>query len=357
MKKYNFNAGPSVLPESVLAEAADAVKELSSEGLSILELGHRTAKFEAVINEASEIVKRLMGLDDSYSVLFLQGGGTTQFMQIPMNFLSKGKVGAYINNGIWGKKAIESAQYFGAVDVVSNTESQKHACIEKQFSVPENAAYLYATINNTVEGTEWFSVPNSQGKPLIADMSSDIFSRPFAYDQFDLIFAGAQKNMGCAGVTMVVVKKQFADSIQNELPPIMDYRKLIDSNSLLNTPPVISIYVALLVLRWIENEGGLKEMEHRAILRSSMLYNVLDSIPLYIPKVAISDRSRMNATFDIADESLKSEFLQKCDSNGFIGVKGHRSVGGLRVSMYNALPIEDLEVLVDFMKDFAEKKG
>lgn len=357
MKRYNFNSGPSILPQEVLAQAAEAVRDFNGIGLSILEIGHRTSWFVDVLEEARARVKKLMGLGDDYEVLYLQGGATTEFMQIPMNLLDNGKTAAYINNGIWGKKGIQEAKYFGNVDVVSDTSDKKHSYISKEFAVPSDASYLHVTINNTVEGTEWFSVPNSNDVPLVADMSSDIFSRDFHFDQFDLIYAGAQKNIGCAGTTIVVVKKDILGKVTRPIPPIMDYREHIKANSLLNTAPVFAIYVSLLTLRWIDQQGGLGEMENRAIERSELFYNTLDTLPIFHPLVVKEDRSRMNATFDIQDEALQNEFLRVCDENGMVGIKGHRSVGGLRVSMYNALPVEDLQVLIDLMKDFAQRKG
>lgn len=357
MKRYNFNSGPSILPQQVLEESAKAIFDFNNTGLSILEIGHRTSWFIDALDEARSRVKKLMGLGDEYDVLYLQGGATTQFMQIPMNLLDTGATAAYVNNGIWGKKGIQEAQYFGNVDVVSTTADKKHSYIAKDFEVPADAAYLHVTINNTVEGTEWFSVPDSNGVPIVADMSSDIFSRQFPFEKFDLIYAGAQKNIGCAGTTIVVVKKDLLGKISRPIPPIMDYREHIKADSLLNTAPVFAVYVSLLTLRWIEEEGGLAEMEKRAVERSSLFYETLDSLPVFHPLVVPEDRSRMNATFDIQNEALQKEFLQECEASGMVGIKGHRSVGGLRVSMYNALPVEDLLVLIDLMRDFAQRKG
>lgn len=357
MKKYNFNSGPSILPQEVLDQAAAAVLDFNGIGLSILEIGHRTNWFVDTINEARSMVKELMGLGDDYDVIYLQGGGTTQFMQVPMNLLDNDATAAYINNGIWGRKAIQEAKYFGNVNVVSNTEDKNNSYIQKDFSVPADASYLHFTGNNTVEGTEWFTEPNSNGAPLIADMSSNIFSRPMNFDKYDMIYAGAQKNIGSAGVTIVVVKKDLLGKIKRPIPPIMDYREHIKAESLLNTPPVFSILVSLLTLKWIKKEGGLEEMEKRAIARSTKFYNYLDESNIFRPLVVKEDRSRMNATFTIDDKTLEDAFLGECKTNGMVGVKGHRSVGGLRVSMYNALPMEDLDALISLMKNFEARKG
>jgi len=357
MKRYNFNSGPSILPQEVLEQAANAVLDFNGLGLSILEIGHRTQWFIDVIEEARGLIKELMGVGDDYEVLYVQGGATTSFMQVPMNLLDTDATAAYINNGIWGKKAIQEAKYFGNVEVVSSTADRNHAYIGKNFSVPEGMSYLHFTSNNTVEGTEWFTVPDSNGAPLIADMSSNIFSRPLDFSKYDMIYAGVQKNIGAAGAVMVVVKKDILGKINRPIPPIMDYREHIKADSLLNTPPVFAIYVSLLTLRWIKKEGGLVEMENRAIARANRFYDFIDNTPLFRPLVDKEDRSRMNATFTIDDKATEDEFLQVCKETGMVGVKGHRSVGGLRVSMYNALPMEDLEALIAVMADFANKKG
>lgn len=354
MKMHNFNSGPSILPQEVLNEAAYAIHDFNSTGLSILEIGHRTSWFGDVITEARQLVKELMQIDDEYAVLFLHGGATTQFMQVPMNLLDETKTAAYCDNGIWGNKAIKEAKLFGNVNVVSSSKDKNHSYIPKKFSIPDDAAYLHYTTNNTVEGTEWHSIPETN-VPLVADMSSDIFCRPLNFKKFSLIYAGAQKNMGAAGVNLVVIKKNILGKINRAIPGIMDYRNHIEANSLLNTPPVFAVYVAMLTLRWIKKEGGLAEMEKRAKQRADLFYNTLDSLPLFSPMVAKEDRSLMNATFTIKDENIEKDFLQQCKENGMVGIKGHRSVGGLRVSMYNALPLSSVEALCSLMKTFAQK--
>lgn len=351
MKKYNFNSGPSILPQEVLQQASEAVINFNGIDLSILEIGHRTSWFVDVINEARSLVKELMNLKDDYDVLFLQGGATMQFMQIPMNLLETNNTAAYSDNGIWGKKAIEEAKYFGNVDVVASTKDKNHSYIQKDFIVNENAVYFHYTTNNTVEGTQWHSVPNV-AVPLIADMSSDIFSRPWDFAKHSLIYAGAQKNAGAAGVTIVVVKKDILGKTNRKIPPILDYQKHIEADALLNTPPVFAVYVSLLTLRWIKKEGGLAEMEKRAKTRADLFYSALDSLKIFHPLVEKEDRSLMNATFTIEDKHMENKFLEECKQHGMIGVKGHRSVGGLRVSMYNAMPLSSVQTLVDLMEDF-----
>ncbi len=356
MQKHNFNSGPSVLPQEVLNQAAEGILNFNNLGLSILEIGHRTSWFVEVLEEAKLLVKEFMQLGDTHEVLFLHGGATTQFMQVPMNLLGDGETAAYCNNGIWGTKAIKEAQLFGNVNVVASSKDKNHSYIPKNFTVPEDAKYLHYTTNNTVEGTEWHHIPET-AVPLVADMSSDIFYRPLAFNKFGLIYAGAQKNMGAAGVTLVVIEKDLLGKVNRKIPSILDYRTHIEANSLLNTPPVFAIYVAMLTLRWIKKEGGLPEMENRAKERAGLFYQTLDSLPIFTPIVAKEDRSLMNATFTIKDEALETAFLDECKQNGMVGIKGHRSVGGLRVSMYNAMPLSSVEALCSLMKHFAEKNG
>ncbi len=351
---HNFNSGPSILPPSVLQQAAAAVLNFNQTNLSILEIGHRTSWFVDVINEARTLVKELMQLNDDYEVLFLHGGATTQFMQIPMNLLDENETAAYCDNGIWGSKAIKEASLFGNALIVSSSKDQQHTSIPKNFEVPDNAKYLHITSNNTVEGTQWHNFPLVQ-VPLIADMSSDIFSRQINFSQFDLIYAGAQKNMGAAGVNLVVIKKSILGSIKRPIPAIMNYQKHIEANSLLNTPPVFAIYVAMLTLRWIKTEGGLKEMERRSIEKSNLLYSTIDHLYLFKSYIAKEDRSHMNAVFFIEDENLQNKFLETCKEANMVGVKGYRTVGGIRVSMYNALPLKSVEAFCDLAINFNKK--
>lgn len=356
MKMHNFNSGPSILPQQVLQQAAAAIHDFNGIGLSILEIGHRTSWFGEVMTEARNLVKELMQLGDAYEVLFLHGGASTQFMQVPMNLLDENHTAAYIDNGIWGTKAIKEAKLFGNVQVVSSTKDKNHSYLAKDFTVPGDAVYLHYTTNNTVEGTQWHQIPDTK-VPLIADMSSDIFSRQIDFSRFALIYAGAQKNMGAAGVNLVVVRKDILGKINRQIPVIMDYRNHVEAGSLLNTPPVFAVYVALLTLRWIKQEGGLAEMEKRSKARADLFYNTLETLSIFKPLVVKEDRSLMNATFTTVNPELENDFLELCKQNGMVGIKGHRSVGGLRVSMYNALPLSSVQALTDLMKDFAQKHG
>ena len=352
MQLHNFNSGPSILPKEVLEQAAAAIHNFNNTGLSILEIGHSTAWFVEVIEEAKATVKRLMDIGDEYEVLFLQGGATMQFMQVPMNLLDENGMAAICDNGVWGNKAVKEAKLFGPVTVVSDSSDKKHTYLNKQLTLPAGASYLHITTNNTVEGTQWHQYPQVN-VPLIGDMSSDIFCRPTAFKKFDLIYAGAQKNMGAAGVTMVVVKKALLGKVNRKIPAILDYQKHIEAGSLLNTPPVFSIYVSLLTLRWIEKEGGLKEMEKRNNAKADLLYKTIEEHPSFYCPIEKEDRSIMNAVFFLTDPAKENSFLELCKQQGMIGVKGYRTVGGIRVSMYNALPMSSVQAFCDLMKNFS----
>lgn len=356
MKLHNFNSGPSILPQQVLEQASQAIFNFNNTGLSILEIGHRTKWFVDVLEEAKQLVKEILQLNNDYEILFLHGGATTQFMQIPLNLLDANETAAYCDNGIWGSKAIKEASVFGNANMVTSTKDNGYTYIDKNFTVPTNSKYLHITSNNTVEGTQWFSFPNTT-VPLVVDMSSDIFSRTLNYNQFSLIYAGAQKNMGAAGVTLVILKKDILGKVSRKISPILDYKTHIEAASLLNTPPVFAIYVALLTLRWIKQQGGLPEMEKRSLQKSDLLYNTIDSLPLFNCPIRKEDRSRMNAVFFIENENLQNNFLNQCTTHGMIGVKGYRTVGGIRVSMYNALAYESVVAFTNLMKDFANKNG
>ena len=351
---YNFNSGPAVMPAEVLQEASEGILNFNNLGLSILEIGHRTEWFADVLEEAKSLIKELMQLDESYEVLYLHGGATTQFMQVPMNLLDEDETAAYCDNGIWGGKAIKEAKLFGNVHIACSSKDENHTYIPKELSVPRHVKYLHYTTNNTVEGTQWHFIPEAN-VPLVADMSSDIFSREIPFSKFSLIYAGAQKNAGAAGVTIVVIKKDILGKIKRAIPTILDYRNLIEAKSLLNTPPVFAIYASMLTLRWIKKEGGLRLMERRTQERADLFYETLDSLPAFEGKVVRQDRSLMNATFLTTKPEHEKLFLDECKQNGMVGVKGHRSVGGLRVSMYNALPLSSVNVLCDLMKDFSDK--
>ena len=339
-----------------MEEASRAIVDFNGTGLSILEIGHRTALFMDILQEAVSSIKKLMQLDDAYEVLFLHGGATTQFMQVPMNLLDDGETAAYCNNGIWGNKAAKEAALFGNVQVVADSGDKAHTYIGKQFTVPANARYLHITTNNTVEGTQWHEYPATDA-PLVGDMSSDIFSRPVDFKRFSLIYAGAQKNMGAAGVNLVVIKKEILGKVKRRIPTIMDYQKHIEAASLMNTPPVFAVYVSMLTLRWILQEGGLPEMEKRSVAKASLLYTTLDNLPVFTTTVAKEDRSNMNAVFFLKNPALEPAFLDLCKKEGMIGVKGYRTIGGIRVSMYNALPLESVEIFCNLMKHFAQQNG
>lgn len=356
MKKHNFNSGPSILPQEVLEQSSQALFDFNGTGLSLLEIGHRTKWFQDILDEARTLVKELMQLNEEHEVLFLHGGATTQFTQVPINLLNQDATAAYCDNGIWGAKAIKEAKLFGNVKIVSSSADKNHTYIPKDFTIPTNCSYLHYTTNNTVEGTQWHTIPDVN-VPLVADMSSDIFSRPLDFKKFSLIYAGAQKNIGAAGVTLVIIKKDVAGKVNREIPTILDYQKHIQQGSILNTPPVFAIYISLLTLRWIAKEGGLAEMEKRANQKAVVLYQHLDHLPIFTPTVATEDRSLMNAVFTIKEERLEKLFVETCDKEGMIGIRGHRSIGGLRVSMYNALPLESVESLCNLMKHFTEKHG
>ncbi|HMX78345.1 MAG TPA: 3-phosphoserine/phosphohydroxythreonine transaminase, partial [Chitinophagaceae bacterium] len=337
---HNFNAGPSILPQEVFEQAGKAVINFNQTGLSILEIGHRTPLFEPVMEEARMLVKELMQLDNDHEVLFLHGGATTQFMQVPMNLLEENEIAAYTETGTWAGKAIKEAKFFGHVEIAGSSKENNYTNIPETLSVTPTAQYLHITTNETIAGTQWHQLPYDCGVPLVADMSSDILSRQLDFNRFDIIYSGAQKNMGAAGVNLVVVNKNILGKTKRNIPTILDYRNHIKEASMLNTPPVFAIYVVLLTLRWLKAKGGVAVMEKRNNEKAKLFYDTLDALPIFSGPVAKKDRSKMNAVFVMEDKELEKEFLTLCTQEGMIGVKGHRSVGGFRVSMYNALKIE-----------------
>ncbi len=357
MTLHNFNAGPSILPKEVFEAASQSVLNFNNTGLSILEIGHRTPLFQPVMDEARALVKELMQLDDDHEVLFLHGGATTQFMQVPMNLLQENGVATYTETGTWANKAIKEAKLFGHVEIAASSKDDHYCHIPGQINVSPTAAYLHITTNETIAGTQWHTLPYDCGVPLVADMSSDILSRVLDFNKFDIIYAGAQKNMGAAGVNLVVVNKNILGKAERQIPTILDYRNHINEGSMLNTPPVFAIYVVLLTLRWLKAQGGVAAIEKRNEEKAALFYDTLDSLPVFKGPVAKDSRSKMNAVFIMDQPELEKEFLDLCKSAGMIGVKGHRSVGGFRVSMYNALTIESVQVLTGLMKDFAARKG
>lgn len=357
---HNFNAGPSILPQEVFKQASEAILNYNNSGLSILEIGHRTDLFQAVMDEAIALVKELMQLDDQHEVLFLHGGASTQFFQIPMNLLNENEIAAYTDTGTWSSKAIKEAKLYGHVEVVCSAKESNYNHLPKQFTVPKTAKYLHLTTNETIHGVQWhdFAPFYEAGVPLVADMSSDILSRVMDFNKFDLIYAGAQKNVGAAGVNLVVVNKNILGKVNRKLATMMDYRNHIENGSMLNTPPVFAVYVCMLTLRWLKNQGGVTAIEKINNQKAQLLYNTIDSFPVFKGTVIDkADRSNMNACFVLGNAELEKEFLTLCKQNNIIGVKGHRSVGGFRISLYNALPLQSVQVLTDIMKDFANKKG
>jgi phosphoserine aminotransferase len=353
---HNFNSGPSVLPKEVFEEASRAILDFNGTGLSILEIGHRTPLFQAVIDEAIHTARELMKLDSEHEILFLHGGASTQFFQVPMNLLADNATAAYLDCGTWGKKAIKEARLYGQVEVVASSKDKNYNYIPKGYAIPAEAAYFHYTTNNTIEGTQVHAIPDTS-VPLVADMSSDILSRETDFNKFALIYAGAQKNMGAAGVNMVVVRKDILGKTNRPLPTMMDYREHIANGSLLNTPPVFAIYVCMLTLRWLKERGGVAAIEKLNDRKAALLYDTLDSLPIFRPTVALEDRSRMNVVWVMDEPDLEKEFLAICKENGMVGIKGHRSVGGFRASLYNALSIDSVVILTDLMKEFALKKA
>ncbi len=351
---YNFNAGPSILPKEVFEEAAAAVLNYNSSGLSILEYGHRTHAFEAIMQEARDLMRELMNLDDNHEVLFLHGGASTQFMQVPMNLLDLKETGAYTDTGLWAAKAIKEAKLFGKPEIVCSSKDKNYTYLPKDFAVPNDAKYLHITTNNTIYGTQWQKIPVTSNS-MVADMSSDILSRNMNFNAFDLIYAGAQKNIGAAGVTILVVNKNILGKIKRNIPTMMDYRNHIAEASMLNTPPVFAVYTCMLTLRWLKKQGGVKAIEKLNNEKAAILYAEIDRNSLFKGTVEKEDRSKMNACFVMNEANREAAFLQYATENNIIGIKGHRSVGGFRASLYNAMPISSVEYLVQLMQAFEGK--
>jgi phosphoserine aminotransferase len=352
----NFNSGPSILPKEVFEEASRSITNFMDTGLSILEIGHRTPLFQSVIDEARALIKELMQLDDEHEVLFLHGGATTQFFQIPMNLLNENETAAYIDAGTWGTKAIKEAKAFGQVKVVSSSKDKGYTYINKAYEMPASARYFHITSNNTIEGTQQHSWPDTE-IPLIADMSSDILSRTMDFNRFAMIYAGAQKNIGAAGVTLVIVKPEELGKVSRPIPAMLDYRNHIEAGSMLNTPPVFAIYVCMLTLRWLKQMGGIAAVELLNQEKAALLYHTLDSLDIYQPTVAIEDRSLMNVVWVMKDPKMDAELLAMAEKEGIVGIQGHRTAGGFRASLYNAMPMSGLKILVDLLNKFNSEKG
>ncbi len=356
IKKHNFSAGPAILPASVINEAANAAKDFNGMGLSILEISHRSPEFVQVLDEAVSSTRELLNLNDDYEVLFLTGGASSQFFMTAMNLLPQDGKAAYINTGTWSSKAIKEAKYFGSIEELASSKDQNFSYIPKGYPIADDLNYLHLTSNNTIYGTQYHDWPTTP-VPLVCDMSSDIFCRPIDIHKFGLIYAGAQKNLGPAGTTLVIVRKDMLGKVKRDIPTMLDYQTHINKNSSFNTPPVYPIYVCMLTMRWLRANGGLEAMEKKNKEKAALLYGEIDANPLFKGVANTEDRSLMNVTFVMNDNTLESEFLEVCSAEGCVGVKGHRSVGGFRASIYNAMPIESVQVLVDVMKDFAERKG
>ncbi len=358
MKKHNFSAGPAILPAPVLKEASKAAFNYEGIGLSLLELSHRGPEFTAIIEEANALMKDILDLPEGYHVLWLTGGASTQFYMVPMNLLDAGETAAYVNTGVWADKAVKEAKGFGNVNVLASSKEQNYTFIPKDYKIPKDVKYLHLTSNNTIYGTQLHKFPKSP-VPLVCDMSSDFLSRPVDPRPFGLIYAGAQKNLGPAGTTVVIVREDMLGKVNRYLPTMLDYRTFIKEDSLYNTPPVFPIYVSMLTLRWIKKNGGLKGMQRRNRAKAAVLYDEIDRNPLFRGTVAREDRSLMNICFVMEEKyaALEDDFMKLCKANGMVGLKGHRSVGGFRASTYNALPKKSVEALVALMKDFAERKG
>ena len=356
---YNFNAGPAALPLSVLEEIKDSFLNFKGSGMSITEVSHRSKWFDDVINDAVARVKRLLNLDDRYHVLFLQGGASLQFCMIPMNLLADNQTADYVNTGTWSTKAIKEAEIQGKrINVVASSEDKNFSYIPRDIAFTPDAAYVHITSNNTIKGTQWREFPDTGDVPLIADMSSDIFSRSFDATRFGLFYAGAQKNMGPAGVCMVVIRDDMLARVPDGLPTMLKYTTFAAKNSMFNTPPCFAIYTAQLVLKWIEETiGGLDKMAALNQRKADMLYEFIDSSPLYKGTAALDSRSVMNVTFRLPSEELETAFVQAALAKGLGGLKGHRSVGGCRASIYNPTPLEAIEALVAFMEDFQKENG
>ncbi len=354
MKKHNFYAGPSILSQYTIDNTIDAIRNFAGTGLSLLEISHRSKEFTAVMDEAQALFKELLDIPAGYEVLFLGGGASTQFCMVPYNLL-KTKA-AYLDTGTWANKAIKEAKLFGEVDVVASSKADNYVYIPKDYTVPADADYFHITTNNTIYGTEIRKDLDSP-VPLVADMSSDIFSRPVDVSKYDLIYGGAQKNIAPAGVTFVIVKVDALGKVERPIPTMLNYKTHVDKGSMFNTPPVMPIYAALQTLKWYKQLGGVKELERLDKEKAAYLYDAIDSSKMFVGTVHPEDRSIMNVCFVMKPEykELEKDFIDFAGTKGIVGIKGHRSVGGFRASLYNALPLESVKVLVEAMKEFEGK--
>ncbi|HNW98536.1 MAG TPA: 3-phosphoserine/phosphohydroxythreonine transaminase [Bacteroidales bacterium] len=357
MKKvHNFNAGPSILPRIAIENTAKAVLDLNGIGMSVLEISHRSKDFQAVIDEAVALFKEQLGVPEGYHVLFLGGGASMQFCMVPFNFLEK--KAAYLETGVWAKKAIKEAKLFGEVNIVASSSDKNFTYIPKGWEIPKDVDYMHITTNNTIYGSE-IRYDMDSPVPLIADMSSDIFSRPVDVKKYAMIYGGAQKNLGPAGATFVVVREDVLGKVSRKIPSMLDYRTHIAEGSMYNTPPCLPIYTIMETLRWLKSIGGVKVMEEMNKKKANLLYNAIDSSKIFVGTVEKDSRSLMNICFVMKPDyaKLEDEFMNFAKANGMVGIKGHRSVGGFRASTYNALPIESVQALVDCMKEFEKQKA
>ncbi|HHY74455.1 MAG TPA: 3-phosphoserine/phosphohydroxythreonine transaminase [Bacillus bacterium] len=355
---YNFNAGPSALPLEVLQKAQAELIDFKGSGMSVMELSHRSKEYEAVHNNAQATLKKLLNIPENYDVLFLQGGASLQFSMIPMNFLQEGQIANFVLTGSWSEKALQEAKKLGQTHIAASTKESKYKSIPsfEEIKLSENPAYLHITSNNTIYGTQWADFPSFGNIDVMADMSSDILSRPFDVEKFSLIYAGAQKNLGPSGVTVVILKKELLSRIPENLATMLDYRTHTESNSLYNTPPTFGIYMLSLVLNWVKELGGVEKIQQINEQKASILYNTIDeSEGFYSAHALPGSRSNMNVTFTLTNDELSKEFLAGAKEAGFVGLNGHRSVGGCRASIYNAVPIEACEALRDYMLSFKAK--
>lgn len=354
----NFNAGPAILPLTVLQKVQEEFLDYHGEGMSIIEMSHRSKAFDALVVETEALVRDLMGFSADYQTLFLQGGATGQFAAVPLNLSVAGKTAEYIDSGSWASKAIKEAEKLGKpYRVLASSKADTYKYIPTDFVIGKDAAYLHITSNNTIYGTQWQSFPDTGDVPLVADMSSDFYCKRFDPKKFALIYAGAQKNAGPSGVTIVVIRKDLLERSPNNIPTILNYQTFAKENSLYNTPSTFGIYVVNLVMKWIKDQGGIDKVEKMNREKAKLLYDTLDSSDFYKPHARKDSRSLMNITWRLGSEDLEKKFVAEATANKFIGLKGHRSVGGIRASVYNAMPLKGVQQLVDFMKDFEKKNG
>ncbi len=356
MNKHNFSAGPAILPRTVIEKAAAALLDFNGSGLSLIEVSHRDRDFEEVMHEARSAAKRLMGLGEDHEILYLQGGASLQFAMVPLKLMRPGGKAAYLNTGTWASKAIDDARKVGDVEVVASSEDKNFSYIPRDFTVPSDADYLHLTSNNTIFGTQMGAFPSSP-IPMVCDMSSDIFSRPLDFASFGLIYAGAQKNMGPAGVTLVALRKDLIGRSGRKLNAMLDYGTHLKGESMYNTPPVFAVYVSMCTLHWIEEQGGLPAMEIRNRAKADLLYREIERNSLFTSTVTDDSGSLMNVTFVMTKPELEAAFSAKLAEAGISGLKGHRSVGGFRASIYNAMPLESVRVLVEVMQHFEQVQG